>query len=46
LAHDPRRRQALADDVADLTAQQWATPSLCTEWDVHQVLAHLLSAPR
>jgi uncharacterized protein (TIGR03083 family) len=36
-------RRALADDLGGLTAQQWTTPSLCGEWDVHQVLAHLLS---
>jgi uncharacterized protein (TIGR03083 family) len=39
-------RRALADDLADLTAEQWATPSLCGEWDVHQVLAHQLSAAK
>ncbi|MCW2645098.1 MAG: hypothetical protein QOF95_686 [Pseudonocardiales bacterium] len=39
-------RQALADDLADLSAQQWATSSLCSDWDVHQVLAHLLSAAK
>jgi len=39
-------RQALADDLSNLSAQQWATQSLCSEWDVHQVLAHLLSAAK
>lgn len=39
-------RQALADDLTNLTDSQWETPSLCTEWTVHQVLAHLLSAAR
>jgi uncharacterized protein (TIGR03083 family) len=39
-------RQALADDLAQLSDQQWATRSLCTEWDVHDVLAHLLSAAK
>jgi uncharacterized protein (TIGR03083 family) len=34
-------RAALAADLADLTGQQWATPSLCTEFTVQQVLAHL-----
>jgi len=34
-------RAALADDLADLTDQQWATPSLCTGFTVRQVLAHL-----
>ena len=39
-------RQALADDLASLTDEQWATRSLCEDWDVHQVLAHLLSAAK
>jgi len=34
-------RAALAADLADLTDQQWATPSLCTGFTVRQVLAHL-----
>ena len=37
-------RQALADDLADLTPQQWATPTMCPDWNVHQVLAHQLTA--
>jgi uncharacterized protein (TIGR03083 family) len=39
-------RLALADDLADLTDEQWATQSLCSDWNVHQVLAHLLSAAK
>jgi len=39
-------RRALADDLVGLSAQQWATQSLCSEWSVHQVLAHLLSAAK
>jgi uncharacterized protein (TIGR03083 family) len=39
-------RQSLADDLAQLTDQQWATASLCSEWTVHDVLAHLLSAAK
>jgi uncharacterized protein (TIGR03083 family) len=39
-------REALADDLANLTPEQWSTPTLCTEWDVHQVLAHQLSAAK
>jgi len=39
-------RHSLADDLAGLTAEQWATPSLCTQWTVHDVLAHLLSAAK
>jgi uncharacterized protein (TIGR03083 family) len=34
-------RAALAADLADLTDQQWAAPSLCTGFTVRQVLAHL-----
>ena len=37
-------RRALADDVAGLSDEQWQTQSLCTEWTVHDVLAHQLSA--
>src|SRR3954468_5323183 len=39
-------RQALADDLTGLTDAQWQTQSLCTDWTVHQVLAHLLSAAK
>lgn len=39
-------RAALADDVAGLSDEQWRTQSLCTEWTVHDVLAHLLSAAK
>lgn len=34
-------RAALADDLADLTDEQWATPSLCAGLTVREVLAHL-----
>ena len=37
-------RAALADDLDGLTDAQWSTRSLCSEWDVHQALAHLVSA--
>ncbi len=37
-------RAALADDLAGLTPEQWATTSLCTELTVREVLAHLTSA--
>jgi uncharacterized protein (TIGR03083 family) len=39
-------RTALADDLAQLTPEQWHTASLCTRWDVHDVFAHLLSAAK
>jgi uncharacterized protein (TIGR03083 family) len=34
-------RAALAADLADLTSEQWATPSLCKGLTVREVLAHL-----
>jgi len=37
-------RAALAADLADLTEEQWATPSLCAGLTVRQVLAHITSA--
>ena len=39
-------RKALANDLADLTTEQWATQSLCSEWNVHEVLAHQVSAAK
>jgi uncharacterized protein (TIGR03083 family) len=39
-------REALADDLAGLSPEQWASPTMCTEWDVHDVLAHLVSAAK
>jgi uncharacterized protein (TIGR03083 family) len=39
-------RAALADDLSDLTPEQWARPTMCSEWNVHQVLAHQLSAAK
>jgi uncharacterized protein (TIGR03083 family) len=37
--HAERRR--LAADLSDLNAEAWSTPSLCGDWTVEQVLAHL-----
>jgi uncharacterized protein (TIGR03083 family) len=34
-------RAALADDLATLAPDRWNTPSLCTGWSVHEVLAHM-----
>jgi uncharacterized protein (TIGR03083 family) len=34
-------RAALADDLAALAPDRWLTPSLCTGWSVHEVLAHM-----
>jgi uncharacterized protein (TIGR03083 family) len=36
-------RDALAADLASLEASRWQTPSLCTDWTVRQVLAHMTS---
>lgn len=37
-------REALATDLHDVTGDQWDTPSLCTQWTVRDVLAHMTSA--
>src|SRR3712207_9196722 len=37
-------RAVLAADLAGLTEDQWATPSLCTGLTVREVLAHLSAA--
>lgn len=34
-------RSLLADDLATMSEQQWATPSLCLDLTVREVLAHL-----
>jgi uncharacterized protein (TIGR03083 family) len=39
-------RSALADDLASLPEEQWRTPSLCTDWTVRDVLAHLTSTAK
>ena len=39
-------RCRLADSVADLTDEQWATPSLCAAWTVRDVVAHLTVTTR
>lgn len=36
-------RRALAGTLAELDDAQWASPSLCGDWDVHTVAAHLTS---
>ena len=36
-------RRALAADLQDLSAEDWAAPSLCSEWTVRDVLAHMTS---
>jgi uncharacterized protein (TIGR03083 family) len=42
LAH--AERAALAEDLAGLGAQQWRHETLCGQWDVEQVVAHLTAA--
>jgi uncharacterized protein (TIGR03083 family) len=39
-------RAALADDLAALTDEQWAMPSLCGDWTVRQALAHMTATAR
>lgn len=36
-----QERGALAEDLADLPDERWATPSLCAGWSVRDVLVHL-----
>jgi uncharacterized protein (TIGR03083 family) len=38
-------RLSLARMLAPLPAARWSTPSLCAEWSVHDVLAHLVMTP-
>lgn len=35
-------RRALVRDLEKITPAQWATPSLCVGWSVHDVLAHMI----
>lgn len=37
-------RATLAGELAGLTDAQWATPSLCGDWTVEEVVAHLTAA--
>jgi len=39
-------RRALADDLEGISDEQWTTPSLCTGWSVHDVLAHVVATAR
>src|SRR3954467_245829 len=38
-----QERGALVDDLASLDGAQWQTPSLCADWTVHQLLAHMVA---
>lgn len=39
-------RARLVDDLAALSTDAWATPSLCPGWDIHDVLAHLVDSAK
>ena len=39
-------RKALASDLAGLSEEQWARPSLCGGWTVRDVLAHMTAAAK
>ena len=39
-------RQALLEDVEPLSEQQWATQSLCADWTVRDVLAHMTATAK
>ena len=38
----PRDRAALLDLLDGLSAKDWARPTVCPGWDVHDVLAHIV----
>src|SRR5947207_2555583 len=39
-------RKGLAADLEGLSDEQWATPSLCGDWTVRDVLAHMTSTAK
>lgn len=39
-------RKALAGDLRGLDDSQWATPSLCSDWTVRDVLAHMTATAK
>lgn len=43
--HVDEQRAAAAELAAGLTAEEWATASLCAGWRVREVLAHLTMEP-
>ncbi|PFG34850.1 uncharacterized protein (TIGR03083 family) [Sanguibacter antarcticus] len=43
-AHVRTERAALAEDLAGLAPEQWRRSTLCGEWDVEEVVAHLVAA--
>lgn len=42
--HEERR--ALSADLAAAPAHRWAEKSLCPEWDIHDVVAHLIDSAK
>ena len=42
--HDERVK--LVDDLANLSAEQWTTPSLCSDWNVQQMLGHMTATAK
>ncbi|MEO9222027.1 MAG: maleylpyruvate isomerase family mycothiol-dependent enzyme [Mycobacteriaceae bacterium] len=44
MVHEERR--ALVQDLQALEPPNWQTPSLCPDWDVHDVLAHLVDTAK
>ncbi len=39
-------REALIDDLSSLESAQWRIRSLCPEWDIHDVVAHLVDTAK
>ena len=39
-------REALIADLGTLTDEQWATPSLCADWTVRDVLGHMIATAK
>lgn len=39
-------RQILIEELESLTPEQWAEPSLCPGWDIHDVVAHLVDSAK
>ena len=38
--------QSQIRELADLSPEQWRTPSLCAGWSVHDVLAHMVATAK
>lgn len=41
-----RERTALVHDLETLTPEQWSARTACAEWDVHDVVAHLVDTAK